>query len=77
MDINSLKNRDETNPDPGIVKNQAQPSFLAVFHCTKWPPRAAPTPVIPPTMIWVELSGMPKKLATKITSDALDSAANP
>ena len=67
----------EIAADPGTVKSQVTAILLPSPHCTWLAPLAVPTPLTLPTIICEELIGMPKKLAVKITIEALISAAKP
>ena len=64
-------------PAPGKVRTQASPNFLGTAHRTALLPLAVPTPVMPPAITCVELTGIPMKLAARMTADAEASAAKP
>ena len=64
-------------PAPGRVSTQAATRVLGTFQLTAPRDLADPTPVMLPAIICVELIGIPKKLAQRMTSDAVASAANP
>ena len=72
-----MKIRQEKPAAKGSVKTQVKTSLRAVFHSTPGFSFAKPTPVILPTIICVELMGIPKKLANKMIKEELLSAANP
>jgi len=63
--------------EPGKVRTQAAESFFIIPQRTELELLAAPTPVTLPTIMWVELIGIPRKLADRITQEALISAAKP
>lgn len=78
--VNRLITRKDPPPKnaaPGSVNTQAMTSFLGIFHRTAFLPFAVPTPVMPPAITCVELTGIPKKLAMRITKDEEASATNP
>ena len=44
----------------GMVRIHDQTIRLAVTHLTDLTPSVSPTPMTPPVMVWVVLTGMPR-----------------
>ena len=67
----------ETTALMGMVKTQAVTMERAVPQRTAFTRLAVPTPIIEEETTWVVLTGIPKLVAVKITSEELRSEANP
>ena len=61
----------------GMVSTHERTMRLAVTHFTDFMLSVRPTPITPPVMVWVVLTGMPKKeVAIKVVAPA-NSAEKP
>jgi len=62
---------------PGIVNFHAQTTCPATPHRTALNRLRAPTPMMDPAMVWVVLTGIPKKMVVTSVVAAPPSAHNP
>ena len=61
----------------GIVRTQAQRMFPAIPQRTAVTRRVAPTPMMAPVIVWVVLTGIPKRVAPMRELAAAVSAQKP